>query len=85
MYYIRWTEREIHDLGKGSPLRVLLTEVNSAGRVLREIGLDSEGSVAHKAPTRRDQYGLFDNQVVDARSLQSNFGRETFEQLWEKT
>lgn len=78
--YVSWDRDEI----KGLPAAWsrVLTEVDHTGRVLREIALDAENRVLHRAPSASDNYGMFDLVPIDG-SVASDLTRETFERLWE--
>jgi hypothetical protein len=64
----------------------ILTEIDDAGRILREVGVDAAGRVLHIAPALRGpyRYGVFDLQTVDVRSMpaQDAVPRHEFEALW---
>lgn len=81
MHYLSWTEHDIEGLTTLGVAR-LLTEIDDHGRVLREIGLDAEGSVVHRAPSLDGNRGLFDNQLVSVGDLRSQLSREEFEMAW---
>lgn len=85
MNIIRWTLSDIPDLQRYGIVEVL-TEIDSKGSVLREIGLRSSGEVNYIAPTigGTNPHGFFDGAVVDLNSLdpKSSFSKEEFEHLW---
>ena len=83
MFYIRWTEKEIVNLSKGEKWEEVLTEIDEDGNVKREIYLDKNGNVVHKAPTENDNYGIFDNQKVLISNLKNDLTQDEFEALWE--
>lgn len=74
MFYIKWTNDD--------SFSELLCEIDLEGFVKREIGLDDKKRIVHKAPTKIDNYGLFDNQVFDIKNLKSNITKEYFEEYW---
>jgi hypothetical protein len=80
-----WSEEEIGGRRVEGIDRVL-TEVDDEGRILREIGLDTEGRVLHIAPALRGKwrYGIFDLQIIDVATLppRDAVPREQFEALW---
>jgi hypothetical protein len=82
MYYLKWTERDIENLSASTGLKVLLTEVDSGGRVVREIGFNERQKLVHKSPTQSNPYGLFDNQVIAIANLCNDLTKEDFESLW---
>ena len=84
MFYLKWTENDITNLSQNSSLKVLLTEVDSDGNVKREVGVDENENIVHKAPTEKDNYGLFDNQPIDTASLRNDCSKEEFEELWNR-
>ncbi len=75
--YVRWTETEI----TGLPFAELLTEISALGVVLREVGLNANHEVVHRAPTGTSR-GLFDNQAVSLAASRNDFEVQYFEQLW---
>ena len=77
-FYIRWTEKDI----RGLKSYEILTEVDSRGLVLREIGIDSAGRVRHRAPTLSLERGFFDTQPIAAAPLRNEVPRSRFERLW---
>jgi hypothetical protein len=62
--YIRWTRADIEEL----PFAKLLTEISPVGVVLRELGLNGDHEIVHRAPTVTNR-GMFDNQVVSLATL----------------
>ncbi len=81
MFYIEWSEKDIKGLEELKIDR-LITEIDDTGKVLREIGLNSQGHIVHKAPSDYDNYGLFDLQKVETRGLSSTVAHTEFERLW---
>ena len=61
--YASWDRDQI----KGLPATWtrVLTEVDQTGRVLREIALDAENRVLHRAPDESYNYGIFDLVPID--------------------
>ena len=82
MYYLKWTQRDIENLSTSTGMEVLLTEVDSEGRVVREIGLNERQKLVHQSPTPSNPYGLFDNQVIEMANLRNDLTKEEFESLW---
>lgn len=81
MRYIKWTKAEaygLEDLG----ISLLLTEVDPKGLVTREIGLDQEGRVVHRAPSVENSYGYFDNLPVLVEDESRSISATEFENLW---
>jgi hypothetical protein len=83
MFYLRWAESDINKLASDG-IQFLFTEVNSEGRVLREIGFDEAGRVAHRCPGKGKfgTYGLFDLAPIETSNLKSELSSEEFEKLW---
>lgn len=79
MHYLKWTETDITNLG----FAALFTEVNDHGVVTRELGIDRMGRVVHKAPTQRDNYGVFHNIRIDLHGLSDDLPPSAFNILWE--
>mgnify|MGYP000222765409 CR=1 FL=1 len=63
------------------PFAELLTEISPAGVVLRELGLNGDHEVVHRAPTVTNR-GMFDNQVVSLANPRTDFSVQNFERLW---
>lgn len=85
MYYCKWTEDDIEKLSEDEGIIILYTEIDLDGSVRREIGLNKEGKVIHKCPSklyRYGTYGLFDNQKVIITGTRSLITKEEFEKLW---
>lgn len=81
MHYVSWTCNDI----TGLDVSALLTEIDEAGFVLREIGLDEKGSVVHKCPSsefKLGERGYFDLAKVATLNLESDIKQETFQELW---
>lgn len=80
--YLRWTGQD-GPLGEG--LVEEWTEVADDGHVVREIGFDSEGKVAHKSPShsyKHGRYGLFDLAVISVEDGAGEISRALFERRW---
>lgn len=84
MLYLRWTEQDIADLGKFHNIAVLYTAIDTEGNVKKEIGLDKNGKVVHRAPSSSSNYGIFDNQRVIISSGQAKVSKEVFDNLWKE-
>lgn len=82
MTYLRWMIDK--DIAGRLPDGIveLYTEVDDAGRVSREVGLDDRGNVVHRAPSSRHPYGLFDNQMIQSDG-HGDITHEAFERLWQ--
>ena len=78
--YIYWGRDELQGLPVGWSRMV--TEIDQNGRVLREVGLDDEGRVVHRAPSAADSHGLFDLMPIDA-GPDSDATAEEFEAWWQ--
>ena len=86
MLYLKWTNKDIAELEMFDEIVILYTAIDKEGNVHKEIGLDSEGKVVHKAPSnigRFGKYGIFDNQKVILTDNIESITKETFESLWE--
>lgn len=82
MRYLVWTESDIdglRDLG----IHRMLTEVNDAGEIEREVGLDADGRIIHRSPSAQSAHGLFDNQRVEAPNG-TELEQEAFEDFWSR-
>ena len=82
MLYVKWGEHNIKGLESKDGISILYTEIDDEGTVSREIGLDSNGDVVHKAPTDRDKYGIFDIQKVDVSRYTNGIDPAEFDKLW---
>jgi hypothetical protein len=78
MYYVEWTNADIDNM----PFKKLLTEIDQDGKVMREIGLNDKNEIMHKAPSEKDNYGLFDLQIIEVKNLKNDFTKEYFDSLW---
>ena len=82
--YTRWNVEDIEGTEKDG-LASLITEVNSQGRVVREVGLNSAGHVVHKCPSEKHRngvYGYFDLAVIAIDSLRNDLSEDEFSSLW---
>jgi hypothetical protein len=77
--YIRWSGTDVEHL----PFAELLTEISPSGEVLRELGLDSNHEVVHRAPSANAR-GLFDNQIVEISASRSDVSPQHFDLLWRR-
>jgi hypothetical protein len=77
MFYLKWTRSELATL----EMRALYTEVDEDGWVVREIGVDSDGVVAHQLVPSRARPGWFGLARI-AQPLASNVTKAEFESLW---
>ncbi len=87
MHYCKWNEQELKGLKSINDMVILYAEIDSDGKVRREIGLNQSGKVVHKFPSVSRQhgtYGLFDNQIVQLSIRDSGITKDEFEKLWEK-
>jgi hypothetical protein len=85
--YLKWTSIDILNLFSKSSINVLYTEVDSDGKVLREIGVDVKGIVVHKFPSDffpDGRYGFFDLQRIQTPLEENQLQKEAFEKLWNK-
>lgn len=85
MRYIEWQDTDILDLYEEFNVVKIYTEIDDAGIVCREIGIDEHGKIAHKFPSENYQhgrYGLFDNQVVECED--EGINKSLFDDLWDK-
>lgn len=82
MYYIRWSDKEI----KGLEITQIWAEIETGGRVCREVGLDIKRSIVHKCPSNDHplgEYGYFDLASIDTSNLSSNISQAEFQKLWD--
>ena len=80
--YLKWTKEDIKNLYIKTEVSTILTEVDSDGIVLREIGLDEKGEIVYFSPSKKNNYGLFDNQIVEYDPHKKDIGKEEFEIRW---
>lgn len=79
MIYMKWTPSELATL----EVRALYTEVDEDGWVQRELGVGSDGSVAHQLVPSTAEPGWFGLTRLSAVMLQSNVSKAEFESLWD--
>jgi len=83
MKYIVWNSTDLNGL-ESFGLSKVITEVDEAGHVIREIGISSEGTIGYRsnrtAPSRKS---MFDWVHVDIGDQANDLGAEEFESLWE--
>ncbi len=79
MIYMKWTPHELVTLD----VPVLYTEVDEDGWVQRELGLKSDGSVAHQLVPSTSEPGWFGLARLSAAMLRSNVSKAEFESLWD--
>jgi hypothetical protein len=87
LYYCKWTENDVEGLRSSDGIVVLFAETNEEGDVLREIGVNEEGKIVHRFPSKFFRYGghgLFDNQNVLISESSPLVTKEEFEYLWHK-
>ena len=87
-YYCKWEEEDIKGLHSMAEVSSLYTESNEEGVVLREIGLNKFGKVAHRYPSSAHSlghHGIFDNQTVELSNETTKLTKEEFEALWRLT
>jgi len=77
--FLAWTESDM----EGLDLETLYTEVTTSGLVVREVGLDSNGVVVHKSPSRASPRGYFDLAIISMENLTSDISSQEFEALWD--
>jgi hypothetical protein len=77
MFYLKWTRSELATL----ELRALYTEVDEDGWVVRELGVDGDGVVAHQLVPTRTRPGWFGLARI-VHPLESNVSKAEFELLW---
>jgi hypothetical protein len=81
MKYCIWSKNDIAGLDRRSPVKEVVTEINSAGAVLREIGLAEDGSVVY---AQDDGRGLFDGAKVEVESSKNEMSLFDFQALWRR-
>jgi len=82
--YLRWTTgKDIAGRPFVRGLVELYTEIDDAGLVTREVGVDRAGGVVHRAPSSKNPYGLFDSQTVEMVERENDITQEAFERLWQ--
>ena len=85
MFYIEWDELSIRNLSEVSGCVRLVTEVAQDGTVLRELGFNAAGVEVHRAPSKKDAYGLFDLAPIQTTGLESTIEVVHFHALWERS
>ena len=80
MFYMRFTKDDIKNLD----MEMLLIEADEKGFVSREIGLDANNIVIYKSPTKKNNYGLFDNQPIAISRLNNQLTEVEFDHYWSK-
>lgn len=84
-HYLKWTQEDVTGLESFGGIKTLYTEIDDAGKVFREIGVNKEGKVVHKCPSafhQYGQYGIFDNQRIKISNDKPSITKEEFEKLW---
>jgi hypothetical protein len=79
MFYLKWTASELATLD----LRALYTEVDDDGWVQRELGIDSEGLIAHLLIPSTVDPGWFGAARLSLSMLSSNISKAEFDELWD--
>lgn len=77
--FLAWTESDI----EGLDLAIIYTEVTKSGSVIREVGLNSNGVVIHKCPSRFSPKGYFDLAVISVKKITNDISSQEFEALWD--
>lgn len=84
--YIKWTGTDIEGLSDDG-LGTVLTEIDTRGNVLREIGINTDGSVAYKCPSscipEKFGRGIFDGAIIDPLHAQPQITPSEFDKLWD--
>ena len=86
-FYRKYTNKDIDGLEKDTSIFTIFVEVASDGRVLREVGLDNDGKIVHKCPSKQYKYGtygVFDLARIDVSNQVNDLSKEEFESLWKK-
>lgn len=78
MIYLKWTPRELVTL----QVPALYTEVDEDGWVQREMGVSSDGRVAHQLIPNNTEPGWFGLTRLSLVMLTSNVTKAEFETLW---
>ena len=83
MFYAKWTEQDIKGLESRFGFKVIFTEVNESGHVIREIGIGLAGNISHvwSQATSAQAQAVFDLAVI-GKVEDSNISRAEFERLW---
>ena len=82
-HILAWSEDELDGLSKSWGLTHVLTEVGAEGTILREIGFDAAGTVAHRHPgsPSKTSRGVFDGAAVEP-AAPSDVDPADFDRLW---
>lgn len=74
-------------LGKG--MSRIFIEINAAGEVVREVGINSKGIIIHKFPNQKNKlgkYGIFDLVKIDTKNDDKDeITKSEFENQWEQS
>jgi hypothetical protein len=81
--YIRWViGKDIHGRSPRRGVVEVFTEVDAAGFLVREIGVDATGTIRYVAPTADDRFGVFDGRMVQPTGRPDEITPEEFDRLW---
>jgi hypothetical protein len=80
---LTWSEDDISGLSDAWGLARILTEVDTEGTVLREIGFDATGNIVHRHPgsPSKASRGIFEGAAVTA-SATSDTNPTEFDRFW---
>jgi hypothetical protein len=88
MKIIKWDSVDIVGIDKLN-LQFVLTEIDNHGRVIRELGVGTDGKVIYRSGdgTEFRHRGLFDSQTIDLRGINAidTVSDRDFEDLWLST
>lgn len=78
-----WSENEIDGLFAAWGLVRILTEVDAHGVVMRELGFDATGGIAHRYPDEasKAERGVFDSATIDAPAT-CHIDPTEFDRFW---
>jgi hypothetical protein len=81
--FLALTDREIGGLKEAWNMSRIFIEIDSRGRVIREIGVNDVGDVVHRHPglPSRAKYGVFDLAEITAPNS-DDIGSEEYDRLW---
>jgi len=83
--YIKWTGSDIEGLSDDG-LGAVLTEIDARGNVVREIGINTNGSVAYTYPSsctpKQFERGIFDGAIIDPSRAHPQITLSEFDRLW---
>lgn len=83
MNYLEWDKSDIPNIESIHGLVKVLTEVDSVGSVLKEIGLTDRDDIFYKSDGVFDNYmRLFDLSVIETEGLEDDLSRDDFYKLW---